>query len=111
VVVQLRPGASIAVGNVSWGVGTATFGYDGPPVAVGEVLRKAAGRPLVVVVRDLHRHPWQATAVDVLLARRPDLVLVEMGLPACRPEGARNYIATQGAGRVNGEAAAERLLA
>jgi len=110
-VVQLRPGSSIAVGKVSWGIAPAGLTFDQPPVAVEEVLRQAAGRGLVVVVRDLHRHPWQAAAVEAVLARRPDAVLVEMGLPAGRPEAAHNYIATQGAGRVNGEAALERLLA
>jgi beta-N-acetylhexosaminidase len=48
---------------------------------------------------------------DDLLALRPDTVVVEMGLPACRPAGARAYVATHGAARVCGLAAAEVLLA
>jgi beta-N-acetylhexosaminidase len=109
-VVQLRPGASIAVGAVAWGIAPAALTFDGPPVDVERVLGSAEGRGLVLVVRDLHRHRWQAEAVQALLARRPDAVLVEMGLPACRPEGARSYVTTFGAGRVNGEAAAEQVL-
>jgi beta-N-acetylhexosaminidase len=42
-----------------------------------------------------------------LLAQRPDAVVVEMGLPQCRPKAAKAYIATYGAARVCGEAAAE----
>jgi beta-N-acetylhexosaminidase len=49
--------------------------------AVEGVLLTAAGRPLVVVVRDAHRHAWQADALVHLLAARPDAVVVEMGLP------------------------------
>ena len=109
-VVQLRPGASIAVGAVAWGIAASALSFDGPPVDLDRVLRSAAGRGLVLVVRDLHRHPWQVEAVEALLARRPDAVLVEMGLPACRPERAHRYLATFGAGRVNGEAAAEMVL-
>ncbi len=38
---------------------------------------------------------------------RPDAVVIEMGLPACRPAGASAYIATNGAARVCAIAAAE----
>ena len=109
-VVQLRPGASMAVGAVAWGIAPPALSFDGPPVDVDGVLRRAEGRGLVLVVRDLHRHAWQADAVEALLARRPDAVLVEMGLPARRPARAGSYVSTFGAGRVNGQAAAERVL-
>jgi beta-N-acetylhexosaminidase len=49
--------------------------------------------------------------VDALLEKRPDAVVVEMGLPASRPSAANAYIATHGASRVSGLAAAEVLMA
>jgi len=91
-VVRLDPPPSEAAGPVPWGLG-------------GEVtLDQADGRPLVLVVRDLHRHPWQ----QAIVAAHPDAVVVEMGMPVLRP-GARGYIATFGAARPNAAAARERL--
>ncbi|WP_182886299.1 glycoside hydrolase family 3 protein [Microbispora sp. H10885] len=72
------------------------------------ILRQAAERPLVVVVRDAHRHPWQTDLLERLLAARPDGVVVEMGLPGRTDLGAV-HIATHGAARVCGQAAAEVL--
>src|SRR5258708_34209031 len=111
---------SIAAGQVNWGMAQprAQRGVRVTPVEVQEsqeegqvdvvsLLARAEGQSLVLVVRDLHRHAWQAKLADSLLARRPDAVIVEMGLPQCRPKGAKPYIATSGAARVGGEAAAE----
>jgi beta-N-acetylhexosaminidase len=70
----------------------------------------AAGKSLVLVVRDLHRLPEQQEAIEAWLARRPDAILVEMGFPACRPAGARAYIATHGSARVCAEAAADLMI-
>ncbi|HYT25493.1 MAG TPA: glycoside hydrolase family 3 N-terminal domain-containing protein, partial [Actinomycetota bacterium] len=68
VVVELRPGASIAVGNVPWGVGDLLASRDptvevircaeggrveGHPPDAAALAARAAGRPLVLVVRDL----------------------------------------------------------
>ena len=50
--------------------------------AIDAVLRDAAGVPLVVVVRDVHRHAWMAAALSALIAARPDTIVVEMGVPA-----------------------------
>ena len=66
-------------------------------------------RPLVVVMRDAHRHPWMRSVVEMIVARELDAVVVEVGLPRWRPTGARGYLATYGAGRVSLEAAADRL--
>jgi beta-N-acetylhexosaminidase len=116
VVAELRPEPGMAAGVVPWGVAgvlaerdpaVTALRLDGPAGVEG-VLAAAAGRPLVLVVRDLHRHGRHAAAVDAVLARRPDAVVVEMGLPARRP-AARSYVATHGAGRVNALAAAESL--
>jgi beta-N-acetylhexosaminidase len=109
----------MASGLVPWGVaaplaqlGTivTALAFTGPPVDIESILAKAVRRSLVLVVRDLHRHQWEAGAAEALLARRPDTVVVEMGLPACRPAGAVAYIATHGSARVCGLAAAERLM-
>ncbi len=119
-VVQVNWMRSIAAGQVNWGMAQplAQRGVRVTPVEVQEsqeegqvdvvsLLARAEGQSLVLVVRDLHRHAWQANLADSLLARRPDAVIVEMGLPQCRPKGAKAYIATSGAARVCGEAAAE----
>ena len=119
VVVQLRERPNIAVGAVPWGVSDhlAALGaaptsleYDQAPVPVDQVLGTAAGRSLVIVVRDLHRHPWQLDAVERLVAARPDAVLVEMGLPALQPAGASAWVRSHGASRASGRAVAEALL-
>jgi beta-N-acetylhexosaminidase len=115
-VVQLNSARSIAAGAVPWGVaqplsarGVRVLPVDvnDEQLDVGALLGHAAGQSLVVAVRDLHRHEWQSELVAALLARRSDAIVVEMGLPHCRPEGAKAYIATYGAARVCGEAAAE----
>ncbi|MFI0963038.1 glycoside hydrolase family 3 protein [Streptomyces sp. NPDC021080] len=114
-VAALTPVANIAVGDETpWGVaaelarllpGTETGSFFGED-AGSAALAAAAGRPLVAVVRDEHRHPWMAVALDTLLASRPDTVVVEMGVPQSAPRGAL-HIATHGAARVCGQAAAE----
>ncbi|MDT0319505.1 glycoside hydrolase family 3 protein [Streptomyces millisiae] len=71
-----------------------------------EVLAAAGDRPIVAVVRDTHRHPWMARTLTALLAARPDVVVVEMGVPHAPPTGAL-HVATHGAARVCGRAAAE----
>lgn len=117
-VVQFNSSRSIAAGAVPWGMAKplADRGIRVRPVDVndnrldaGALLEHAGGQSLVLAVRDLHRHAWQAELVDALLARRPDAIVVEMGLPHCRPDRARAYIATYGSARVCGEAAAELM--
>lgn len=114
-VVALTPVANIAVGDETpWGVaaellrllpGTRTGSFSGD--GAGAAALEAAGdRRIVAVVRDEHRHPWMASALDTLLAARPDIVVVEMGVPRAEPRGAL-HIATHGAARVCGIAAAE----
>ncbi len=119
VVVQLSSSPSQAAGVVPWGVAApladggarvTAIELDRAPSSLDGVLGEAAGRSLVLVVRNLHRHPWMVAMVEAVLARRPDAILVEMGLPACRPAAAAAYIATHGAARVDGVAAAEVLL-
>ncbi|MEV5513763.1 glycoside hydrolase family 3 protein [Streptomyces flaveolus] len=114
-VAALTPVANIAVGDETpWGVaaelgrllpGTETGSFAGAD-AGDEVLAAAGSRRVVAVVRDEHRHPWMAAALDTLLAARPDTVVVEMGVPGAEPRGAL-HVATHGAARVCGLAAAE----
>jgi beta-N-acetylhexosaminidase len=87
---------------------------DGTPAKAGtaaEVLAAAANRSLVLVVRDAHRSEDTRDLVTAVLAGRPDAVLVEMGLPVWQPPAGscRAYVATYGASRANGQAAAEVL--
>ena len=99
VVLRLGSPPSKAAGEVPWGIA--------PELTARGVRVGDEGQSLVVVVRDLHRHPDQRVQVDELLRRRPDVVVVEMGVPACRPQAARAYIATYGSSRVCAIAAAE----
>ncbi|MFC7840979.1 glycoside hydrolase family 3 protein [Streptomyces sp. NPDC057382] len=123
-VAALTPVANIAVGDETpWGVaaelvhllpGTVTGRFTAEDADGGEAghhagraaLQAAGTRRIVAVVRDEHRHPWMAGALDVLLSARPDTVVVEMGVPQAAPRGAL-HIATHGAARVCGRAAAE----
>ena len=107
-VVELQPEPSIAAGPGGHGLGTAirnrvsdtdvvVLNEGSEPLAVPE------GRPLVLVLRDAARHEWQQRAASALAPA----VIVEIGLPGWRPEGVSAWIETNGAGRVNLEAAAE----
>lgn len=115
-VAAFTPVANIAVGDETpWGVaaelsrllpGTETGTYA--DAAVDDVLLAAGGRRIVAVVRDAHRHPWMSRSLDALVAARPDTIVVEMGLDAAPPRGAL-HVATYGAARVCGIAAAEAV--
>lgn len=104
VVRRFDSGRSIAAGAVPWGVAEALTARG---VDVTDGNHEPDGASLVLVARDLHRHPSDLEQVEAALERRPDAILVEMGVPACRPSGARAYIATYGSARVCAEAAAE----
>ncbi|GAA3391098.1 glycoside hydrolase family 3 protein [Streptomyces roseoviridis] len=114
-VASFTPVANFAVGDETpWGIaaelerllpGTATGSY-GAEATAEQVLAAAGERRVVAVVRDAHRHPWMSRALDALLAARPDTVVVEMGLNESVPRGAL-HLATHGAARVCGQAAAE----
>ncbi len=82
-----------------------------PAASSRRIAARAAGRPVVVVSRDTHRHPWARALVEQLSARHPAVVLVEMGWPApWRPRGALAYVASYGAARANARAVAEALV-
>ncbi|MEV6011533.1 glycoside hydrolase family 3 N-terminal domain-containing protein [Streptomyces sp. NPDC051976] len=124
-VAALTPVANLAVGeDTPWGVaaelarllpGTVTGTYRAEDAAalgtaafVAGLVEEAGDRRIVAVVRDVHRHPWMADALAALVALRPGTVVVEMGVPQAPPTGAL-HIATHGAARVCGQAAAEAI--
>jgi beta-N-acetylhexosaminidase len=102
-VLELWPEPTIAAGEAHHGLGE-LLGAETVRLHEGQSLPlHDSGRPLVVVLRDAHRHPWQRELVPA------GAVVVETGLPEWRPSSARGYVATHGAGRANLEAAAELL--
>ncbi|WP_219464784.1 glycoside hydrolase family 3 protein [Nonomuraea rhizosphaerae] len=118
-VVELAPETHLAIDKgTPWGVGeplarllpgtavTRLTAAETTGTAIECLVREAGGRPLVVAVRDAHRHAWQEEALRHLLSVRPDAVVVEMGLPGRSDLGAV-HIATHGSARVCGQAAAE----
>ncbi|HET8662264.1 MAG TPA: glycoside hydrolase family 3 N-terminal domain-containing protein [Micromonosporaceae bacterium] len=125
-VVELDPSVNRAIGRATpWGLaeplarllpGTTAVRLHAGDISgdraagggLGAALAPAAGRPVVIVVRDAHRHVWVAEALRTLVAARPDATVVEMGVPNGAPPSAV-YLATHGASRVSGEAAAETL--
>jgi beta-N-acetylhexosaminidase len=122
--VELSPASNIAVGDdVPWGLidllapalpvttgvrlGETDFvdGVDLHQVA----LAPAADRPLVIVVRDAHRHEWVAQALKVLVGARDDTIVVETGLTGSVCGAV--HVSTSGASLACRRAAAEVLLA
>jgi beta-N-acetylhexosaminidase len=127
VIVEVEPRENIAAGRFGWGLGPwapagsvhQVSAVNGASADVADaagilpdtagILAAAAGRSLVAVVRDAHRDESARSLIGVLLAARPDLILVEMGLPFWRPPEGTSYLATYGASRASAQAAAEVL--
>ncbi|MDX3106161.1 glycoside hydrolase family 3 protein [Nonomuraea angiospora] len=65
------------------------------------------GRPVVLVVHDAARYDWVRSTVAKALAVRPDVIVVDTGVPA--PPGEAVHVATHGISRVSAQAAAEWL--
>ena len=134
-IIEVEPRENIAAGRFGWGLGpwapagsvrrvSVTPGPDGADDGsagsgagdgsaedfdLAGLLDAAAGRSLVAVVRDAHRDASTQSLVSALLAARPDMVLVEMGLPLWQPPEGTSYLATYGASRASAQAAAELL--
>ncbi|MEG3633717.1 glycoside hydrolase family 3 protein [Micromonospora palythoicola] len=115
-VVEFQPPHNIAIGSATpWGVAAPLAALVPGTTSVRHVEQSApadpaagaTGRPLVLVVRDLHRHAWMRDAVGRALTARPDAVVVELGVPALVTGAV--HIATHGATRAAGRAAAELL--
>ena len=119
VIIEVEPRENIAAGRFGWGLGpwapagsvrrVNVLGNGEGPKDAAAILAAAAGRSLVAVVRDAHRDQNTQSLVETMLAARPDLVLVEMGLPLWRPPEGTSYLATYGASRASAQAAAELL--
>lgn len=120
-VVEFTTSVTLAVDSATpWGVGgplaeilpgTTVERLDAAAASNGglpKALLSATGRPLVLVVRDAHRHGWLSAALHTALAERPDAYVVEMGVPGGAPVGAM-HVATFGSAPVCGRAAAEVL--
>jgi beta-N-acetylhexosaminidase len=120
-VAELLPGttgtrvAPPVKGTESVGLMTVPVIDENALIDTAPILAAAAGCPLVLAARDLHRNLWMANAVSAIVAERPDAVVVELGLPYGRIDelAARGVtvLATYGASRVCGLAAAEALTA
>lgn len=113
-VVQVESGSSIAEGGVPWGlrphlgeieqVSVAAMSASAPAL-----VSRAAGRPMVLVGRRVHR-PRGGRELIAALAAAGDAIVVEMGWPSpWRPAGARAFITTYGSSYANGRAAAGAL--
>ncbi|MGI5213504.1 glycoside hydrolase family 3 N-terminal domain-containing protein [Plantactinospora sp. CA-290183] len=113
-VVQLLAASTIAEGRVPWGLGPHLNGTEQLRVVAadtdaGALRARAAGRPIVLVGRHLHRLPGAAELVESLAGEHP-VTVVEMGWPSpWRPAGVRAFVTTYGASHANGRAAAEAL--
>jgi beta-N-acetylhexosaminidase len=120
VVVDLAVEPSIAVGDVPWGLGpylvelmpgtSVVSSTSASEMSASEIASLAAGRPVVVVTREAHRHAWATSLVTSLVTIGLDLVHVETGVPG--PDlGAVARVDTHGGSRVSLRAAAERIAA
>ncbi|SCL24590.1 beta-N-acetylhexosaminidase [Micromonospora rhizosphaerae] len=115
-VVEFAPAHNMAIGpETPWGIGapladllpgTTTARYAEREVPVDPTVA-AAGRPLLLVVRDLHRHDWMRDAVARALAARPDAVVIELGVPELIIGAV--HLATHGATHAAARAATELL--
>jgi beta-N-acetylhexosaminidase len=110
-IVEVEPEENIAAGRFTWGFDpwAATVRVDpaaGDGAAAESVLAAAAGRSIVLAVRDART---ALSLVEAVLAARPDTAIVEMGVPAWTPPPGTAYLATYGASRVCAQAAAEAL--
>jgi beta-N-acetylhexosaminidase len=110
-VVEVEPEENIAAGRFPWGFGRWAEAHrvevtDGDGAAAGRILADAAGRSLVLAVRDARD---VLPLLGELVSARPDTVVVEMGVPAWTPPPGVAYLASYGASRVCAQAAAEAL--
>ncbi len=79
---------------------------------VAALAAAANGLQVVLVLRDPQRHEWERSFAERLLAFCPGaVVVVDVGYPDWRPEGAAGHLTTFGASRASLVAAAERLTA
>ncbi len=113
-VVELRPRANIAAGEAGHSFGavlaermaqTEEIVLDESTASSGRIEDARSGRPVVVVLRDAHRHPWMRELTD----RLAPTIAVETGVGLWRPARAGGYAVTHGGSRVSYEALADVL--
>jgi beta-N-acetylhexosaminidase len=110
-VVEVEPEENMAAGRFPWGFEPwadvlRVEVTDGDGAAAARILADAEGRPLVLAVRDAR---GVLPLLGELVKVRPDMVLVEMGVPAWTPPPGIAYLASYGASRVSAQAVAEAL--
>jgi beta-N-acetylhexosaminidase len=114
-IIEVEPEENIAAGRFTWGfaqwsavrrIDPADANGSGDGAALADILHAAAGRSLVLAVRDA---TGALPLVSGLLSARPDVVIVEMGVPTWTPPEGTPYLATYGASRACALAAAEAL--
>jgi beta-N-acetylhexosaminidase len=114
-VAECRPPGGMASGDLPWSLAeplaARVGGVDAVALTGGSdldsLVDRAAGRSLVLVVRDPHRHPWQCRAVEAAAAHR-SAVVVDVGWPDTLPSQLP-LIRTRGIAPGLLAAAAERL--
>jgi beta-N-acetylhexosaminidase len=116
-IIEVEPEENIAAGRFTWGFShwsavrridpADANGSGGDGAALSEILYAAAGRSLVLAVRDATG--GALPLVTGLLSARPDTVIVEMGVPTWTPPEGTAYLATYGASRACALAVAEAL--
>jgi beta-N-acetylhexosaminidase len=116
VVLRLRTGNNIAAGDVPWGLPADGGVLAGRPMvdvlattSLDQVLASVGPAPVVVLVREPHRHPWTLELLRGLATVRPDVVVVEMGWPGEVALPGAAVVSTYGASRANGRALDELL--
>jgi beta-N-acetylhexosaminidase len=97
VLVVVETVANIAVGVAPWG--PAAAGADVRRIAAGDPLPGdlAADAPIVLIAKDVHRHPEVAALADLVHATRPGSLVVDMGWPS-GPVDVATYGASRGVG-------------
>ncbi|MFG1941834.1 glycoside hydrolase family 3 N-terminal domain-containing protein [Nonomuraea sp. NPDC048826] len=78
------------------------------PLEPGGALPPLGTGPVVLVVHDAARHAWVRERVDQAVRERPDVIVIDTGIPADPAGGA--HLATHGISRVSAQAAAEWLV-
>ena len=116
VVLRLRTGSNVAVGDVPWGLpidGAVLAGRAMVDVretsTTADVLHQVGTAPVVALVREPHRYPWVLDLLHSVAAARPDLVVVEMGWPGEADLPGAAVVRTYGASAASGVALDELL--
>ena len=113
-VITCSPSPSIPAGTVPWGICDALRRCrdDVEEVLVAEhhpALDVPTDGSVVLVLRDAARHAWQRETEAVVVAARPDVVVVELGLPAVPAPTNAARITAYGASRSSATAVVELL--